>query len=98
MTPLDSTRSSPVAPMRPLRPRCTTGASAAAGGLLVLQALVGRTDAVCTVGVSNNVNMTLSLYSYNGFDDLCTDPYQTASVQGGYETIGALIGRSPCCE
>jgi hypothetical protein len=80
-----STRSSALAPMHPRRKRC-----AAAAGLLLLQALVGRTDA-CSVGVSNNYNVSLSLYSYNGFDNLCTDPYQTASVEPGYDSKCTLV-------
>jgi hypothetical protein len=61
-----------------------------AAGLLVLQALVGCTDADCVVGVANNYNVSLTLYSYDGFDNLCTDPFETATVQPGYNTNGAF--------
>ena len=94
MTPRDSHLSPSAAPTRPLRKRCASATAGAAASLLALQALVGRTDA-CSVGVTNNYNVSLSLYSYNGYDHICADPYQTASVQPGYDSKSTLIGRPP---
>jgi hypothetical protein len=76
MTPRDSSRSPPVASqsMRPLPRRRRTGATAIAAGLLLAwQAVVGRTDA-CSVSVTNNYNVTISLHSYNGFDHILHRP------------------------
>jgi hypothetical protein len=95
MTARNSPRSSPHAvPMRPIRTRGTGATAAVAAGLLVLQALVGGAYADCVVGVANNYNVSLTLYSYDGFDNLCTDPYETATVQPGYNTNGGAFDRA----
>ena len=85
--------------MRPLPRRRRTGATAIAAGLLLAwQAVVGRTDA-CSVSVTNNYNVTISLHSYNGFDHICTDPYETASVPPGNNSNStlscAVVPRTP---
>jgi hypothetical protein len=48
----------------------------------------------CCKGVANNYNVSLTLYSYDGFDNLCTDPYETATVQPGYNTNGGAFDRA----
>lgn len=82
-----------------MRKRRTGGGAAAASaatlavGFLILQALVGRAHA-CSVAITNNYNVSLSFYSFNGYDNICTVPYQVGSVPPGYESNCTLIGCS----
>jgi hypothetical protein len=89
----DSPRSSrpAAAPTRcPLRQKWSTGAATSAAGpaavlVLVLVALAaGRTDA-CDTGVINLYNVSISVWSYNGWDITC-------GVPGGGGTLSPYGG------
>jgi hypothetical protein len=49
--------------------------------MLWLLALAGRADA-CTVYVSNTYNVSLTLNSYNGWDNSCLDYWAQYTVGG----------------
>jgi hypothetical protein len=51
-------------------------------------AVVVQADTTCNVNVLNNYNVTLNLYSFDGWDAACAIPYESAIVDGnGYGTL-----------
>jgi hypothetical protein len=53
-------------------------------------AVVVQADTTCNVNVLNNYNVTLNLYSFDGWDAACAIPYESAIVDGnGYGTLRA---------
>jgi hypothetical protein len=58
-------------------------------------AVVVKADSTCNVNVLNNYNVTLDLYSFNGWDAACAIPYESAIVDGnGYGTL-RVASRAP---